>query len=120
MFTLAQMCHLTGVTRRTLQDYNALGLLPCREKTPGGYWLYDEADLQRLQLLQMLLGAGYTRKELQTIIPAPDMPMDALLAQVQASLEQKQHRLAEVAAHIARLRQQEEGEAAPTENLPGD
>ena len=136
MLTIAQMRQLTGVSRRTLQDYDSLGLLRHRDKTPGGYWLYAEEDVERLTIIQMLHCAGYTRRELQEIVPTPDIAMAELLDRAQASLERKLSQIGALLQHISFLRLQglcmdvseqadacagASGIAKPqTKSLPGD
>ena len=106
MLTTTQLCDLTGVSRRTLQDYNELGLLKPRNMTPGGYWLYAAEDAERLYIIQLLRRFGYTRKELRDVIDNPDAPFEALLDSVQASLAQRREQLDGLMDHIARLRRQ--------------
>lgn len=106
MLTTTQLCDLTGVSRRTLQDYNELGLLKPRNMTPGGYWLYAAEDAERLYIIQLLRRFGYTRKELRDVINDPDAPFEALLDSVQASLAQRREQLDGLMDHIARLRHQ--------------
>ena len=48
MKRLSEVCKLVGVTRRTLQEYDKVELLKPTSKTEAGYWLYDEAAIQRL------------------------------------------------------------------------
>ena len=49
MRTISQVVKLTGVSIRTLQYYNEIGLLKPSELTPAGYRLYNETALQDLQ-----------------------------------------------------------------------
>ena len=53
MKTVNEVSKLTGVSRRTLQYYDKIGLLRPTEYTESGYRLYDDAALERLQ--QILL-----------------------------------------------------------------
>ena len=52
MMTVKEASRLTGISIRTLQYYDKLGLLPAM-RTESGYRLYDDAALERLQ--QILL-----------------------------------------------------------------
>ena len=49
MKTISQVAKLTGVSIRTLQYYDEIGLLKPSELSPAGYRLYDEDALQNLQ-----------------------------------------------------------------------
>ncbi len=53
MMTVHEVSKLTGVSVRTLQYYDKIGLLPPAKYTDAGYRLYDKAALSRLQ--QILL-----------------------------------------------------------------
>ena len=53
MMTVKKVSNLTGVSIRTLQYYDKIGLLHPTHRTQAGYRLYDDAALERLQ--QILL-----------------------------------------------------------------
>lgn len=53
MMTVHEVSRRTGVSVRTLQYYDKMGLLPPTARTEAGYRLYDDAALERLQ--QILL-----------------------------------------------------------------
>ena len=53
MMTVNEVSNLTGVSIRTLQYYDTIGLLKPIEYTESGYRLYDDTSLERLQ--QILL-----------------------------------------------------------------
>lgn len=50
-YTVGQVAKLAGVTIRTLHHYDEIGLLSPSGRTSAGYRRYDDADLQRLQLV---------------------------------------------------------------------
>ena len=51
--TVSEVSKLTGVSIRTLQYYDSIGLLPPTGYTEAGYRLYDDTAMERLQ--QILL-----------------------------------------------------------------
>ena len=53
MRTVKEVSELTGISVRTLQYYDQIGLLPPAVRTQAGYRLYDDTALERLQ--QILL-----------------------------------------------------------------
>lgn len=65
---LSEVCKIIGVTRRTLQEYNTIGLLHPSDKTEAGYWLYDENAIQKLMLIQIFVQCGYKRKKIKDIL----------------------------------------------------
>lgn len=71
MKSLSEVCDIVGVTRRTLQEYNACGLLQPTTKTEGGYWLYDDNAIQKLTLIHIFREAGYKRNAIKDILSTP-------------------------------------------------
>ncbi len=68
MKKLSEVCKEVGVTRRTLQGYDDIGLLHPTEKTPsGGYWLYDDAAIDKLKSIQVFVMCGFQRREIKEI-----------------------------------------------------
>ena len=53
MMTVKEVSGLTGVSIRTLQYYDKIGLLAPADYTESGYRLYDDTALERMQ--QILL-----------------------------------------------------------------
>lgn len=49
MRTISQVAKLAGISPRTLQYYDEIGLLKPSKLTQSGYRLYDDEALQRLQ-----------------------------------------------------------------------
>ena len=54
MMTVKQMSSLTGVSVRTLQFYDEIGLLNPTQVTEAGYRMYDENTLAVLQQLSLI------------------------------------------------------------------
>ena len=67
MKRLSEVCKIVGVTRRTLQEYDKVGLLKPTSTTEGGYWLYDDAAIQKLILIQIFVEVGYERKTIKAL-----------------------------------------------------
>ena len=49
MMTVNEVSKLAGVSIRTLQYYDKIGLLKPAKYTGSGYRLYDETDIEKLQ-----------------------------------------------------------------------
>lgn len=54
MMTVKEVSGLTGVSIRTLQYYDKIGLLAPADYTESGYRLYDDTALERLQQITLL------------------------------------------------------------------
>ena len=52
MMTVNEVSKLTGISIRTLQYYDRIGLLRPAESTESGYRLYDGASLETLQQIE--------------------------------------------------------------------
>lgn len=75
MKRLSEVCKIVGVTRRTLQEYDKVGLLKPTSTTEGGYWLYDDAAIQKLILIQIFVEVGYERKTIKALLESPILDM---------------------------------------------
>ena len=79
MMTVKEVSNLTGVSIRTLQYYDKIGLLHPAHRTQAGYRLYDDAALERLQQILLVWqmhkkaaqpgGAAATRTNFHVILP---------------------------------------------------
>ena len=64
MRTISQVAELTGISTRTLQYYDEIGLLKPSELTESGYRLYDDEALQKLQQILFFKELGFKLKEI--------------------------------------------------------
>lgn len=71
MMTVKQVANLTGVSVRTLQFYDEIGLLKPAGLTEAGYRLYDENTLETLQQILFFKELDFTLKEVKTIMENP-------------------------------------------------
>jgi DNA-binding transcriptional MerR regulator len=70
---IGEVAERMGVTQRTLRYYESIGLLAPAGRLEGGFRLYSEADLRRLEQiveLKRLLGISLT--EIKHIVDAED------------------------------------------------
>lgn len=72
MRTISQAAELTGISIRTLQYYDEIGLLKPSELTQSGYRLYDDEALQKLQQILFFRELGFKLKEIREILEKPD------------------------------------------------
>lgn len=66
MMTVKEASRLTGISIRTLQYYDKLGLLPAM-RTESGYRLYDDAALERLQQILLFRELEFPLRDIRTI-----------------------------------------------------
>lgn len=72
MKTISQVAKLTGISVRTLQYYDEIGLLKPSALTPAGYRLYDDNALQSLQQILFFRELGFSLKDIIKIMQNPD------------------------------------------------
>ena len=72
MMTVKEVSELTGVSIRTLQYYDKIGLLKPAEYTESGYRLYDDIALEKLQQILLFRELEFPLKEIKDIISRPD------------------------------------------------
>ena len=68
MMTVNEVSKLTGVSIRTLQYYDNIGLLKPAEYTESGYRLYDDTALETLQQILLFRELEFPLKEIKTLI----------------------------------------------------
>jgi DNA-binding transcriptional MerR regulator len=92
---IGEVAERTGVTQRTLRFYEEKGLLKPPTRMEGGFRLYSETDIQRVEQikrLQQLL--GFTLAEIKEMVEAEEVKMQ-LRAEYrpEAALSQKKAQL---------------------------
>lgn len=65
MRTISQVAELAGISTRTLQYYDEIGLLKPSKLTESGYRLYDDEALQKLQQILFFKELGFKLKEIK-------------------------------------------------------
>ena len=81
MMTVNEVSKLAGVSIRTLQYYDKIGLLHPTGYTDAGYRLYDDTDLERLQHILLFRELEFSLKDISSIMNSPDFDRDKALAQ---------------------------------------
>ena len=90
MMTVNEVSKLTGVSIRTLQYYDTIGLLKPIEYTESGYRLYDDTSLERLQQILLFKELEFPLKEIKKIIDAPNFDRNKALEQWGQTSEYKE------------------------------
>ncbi len=81
MRTVHEVSKLTGVSIRTLQYYDKIGLLPPADYSASGYRLYDDTALEKLQQILLFRELEFSLKEIKQILDAPDFDRNRALEQ---------------------------------------
>ena len=93
MMTVKQVSVLTGVSVRTLQFYDEIGLLKPTQMTESGYRLYDESALEVLQQILFFKELDFTLKEIKVIMENPQFDKKAAFEKQKELIRLKRDRL---------------------------
>lgn len=120
MKTIKEVCKLTGVTRRTLQEYANpnVDLLHPTAKTEGGYWLYDEEAIVTLMAIQIFVAAGYKRAVIRDIlkeVKAGKTNYYAALEEAKQKLEDERRRIDQLITYLSIIGEIGSGTRKPSE-----
>ena len=90
--TVHEVSKLSGVSIRTLQYYDSIGLLKPSDYTESGYRLYDDAALERLQMILLFRELEFPLKDIGKIIDSPQFDKGkALEQQIELLILKKEH-----------------------------
>jgi len=72
-YQIGEICHVTGLTPRTLHYYDEIRLLVPSERLTGGQRLYTAADLERIEEIKKLKRLlGLSLSEIKRLLDAED------------------------------------------------
>ena len=92
MKTVNEVSKLTGVSIRTLQYYDNIGLLRPADYTESGYRLYDDTALEKLQQILLFRELEFPLKDIKEIINRSDFDKKkALEQQIELLKLKKEH-----------------------------
>ncbi len=90
--TVNEVSRLTGLSVRTLQYYDKIGLLPPSGYTEAGYRLYDDTALKKLQQIMLFRELEFPLKEIKEIVSRPDFDgVKALEQQIELLKLRREH-----------------------------
>lgn len=92
MMTVHEVSRFAGVSIRTLQYYDKIGLLHPAGYTDAGYRLYDDTELERLQHILLFRELEFPLKDIRAILDSPDFDRSkALEQQIELLKLKKEH-----------------------------
>ncbi|WP_052207050.1 MerR family transcriptional regulator [Sinomonas humi] len=104
---IGELAERTGLSLRTIRHYDEVGLLPARMRTQGGFRVYEEDDVERLQLIKRMKPMGYSLEEMAEILglllDASPIPHGADLGEFIAEAERRRDKLARNLAQAEEL-----------------
>lgn len=108
MKSVNQVIKLTGVSARTLQYYDKIGLLKPSELTSAGYRLYNDETLQKLQQILFFKELGFKLQEIHEFISQPDFDKIAAYKKQKELLLLKRNRTDRLIQLLSRLEKGEQ------------
>ena len=102
-YRVGEVATLTRVSVRTLHHYDRIGLLRPATHSSGGYRLYGEADLLRLQQILTLRYLGFPLKRIGDLLDRTDFDLVASLRVQRLALQDRIEELERVSAAIGEL-----------------
>ncbi len=93
MKTVHEVSKLAGVSIRTLQYYDKIGLLHPAKYTESGYRLYDDTALEKLQQILLFRELEFPLKDIKAIMNNPNFDRKKALEQQIALLTLKKEHL---------------------------
>ncbi|MFE0748623.1 MerR family transcriptional regulator [Gordonia sp. NPDC058843] len=71
--TVGVVAGLVGVSIRTLHHYDQVGLVVPSGRTPAGYRVYDDTDIERLHQVLTYRELGFSLEQIATLLDDPDV-----------------------------------------------
>ena len=70
LFQIGKLARATGLSVKTIRFYETRDLLTASSRSEGGYRLYSEADLHRLEFIKQAKALGLTLEEIRELVVA--------------------------------------------------
>src|SRR5919199_6434204 len=100
LLKVSEVGQRTGLTRKALRHYEALGLVEPAVRTPSGYRLYDDEALRRIELVNRAKMLGLSLNEAKEFLHVAEGCCGENHPELAALVERK---LAETEKRIAEL-----------------
>jgi DNA-binding transcriptional MerR regulator len=101
-YSIGELARLAGVSVRTLHHYDRIGLLEPRQRTAGGYRVYGEEDLLRLQQVLFFRELEFPLEDIRDMLDRPGFDPVKALEGHRRLLEEKAARIGRLLATIDR------------------
>lgn len=103
MKSVNEVSKLSGVSRRTLQYYDEIGLLPPSTVKESGYRQYNDESLRRLWSILFYKELGMSLDDIRLLLENPKEMEKELLRQHKQALIEKQSQLQKVVLSVDRV-----------------
>lgn len=101
LLTLKGVCESVGVSRRSIQCYEKVGLMMPTDRNKYGHLLYDINAMHRAETIRFMQELGFKLKEIKEIIDASNDVMKEALERRVKELEEESARLDQIIKEAA-------------------
>lgn len=115
MLQIGEVAERVGLSLRTVRYYEEMELLTPARRTEGGFRLYTEEEVERLDLIKQMKPLGFSVQEMRDLLAARDTLRDDEVDD--AAAEQARERLKEFAAAAAESCEQLRGQLDRAEDF---
>jgi MerR family transcriptional regulator, copper efflux regulator len=112
---IGQLARQAGVPIDTVRYYERQHLLPAAARSAGGYRVFRDSDLTRLQFIRRAKALGFTLDEIGELLALSDQGQQDM-APIR---ETAQHRLDDIAQRIAELQRMQSALRQLVDACPG-
>jgi MerR family transcriptional regulator, repressor of the yfmOP operon len=110
-----------GVSPRTVKYYEEIGLVEPEERSRGGFRLYGEREVERLERILKMKSIGYSLAAIRELLAVRDTAQEAdKVTVLRTATEHLRERGREVSARILKIREDLERAVALREELGRD
>lgn len=108
LLKIGEFAEKGGVSRRSLRHYEELGLLTPKKRSSGGFRLYGENDLFKLEIIKIFKELGFTLEEIKEILQPREETAKPKQEQIDYSQDVLKKQLSEVGKQIRELKERRE------------
>lgn len=109
------------VSPRTIKYYEEIGLVEPESRSPGGFRLYGEREVERLERIIRMKGIGYSLAAIREILAIRDAAREAdKVTVLKTATEHLEEREREAEKHIRQMREDLEHALTLREELQRD
>ncbi|HZC19985.1 MAG TPA: MerR family transcriptional regulator [Rubrobacteraceae bacterium] len=118
---VGEVAERLGVSPRTIKYYEELGLVRPETRSQGGFRLYGEEDIRRLERVLRMKGIGYSLAAIRELLAVRDAAQEAdKVTVLRTAVERLKDREREVATRIRQTREDLKRAEALREELQHD
>jgi DNA-binding transcriptional MerR regulator len=70
---IGEVAELTGLSLRTIRYYEEVGLISPSTRSPGGFRLYSDSDVARLEVIKRMKPLDFSLEEMRALLTALDL-----------------------------------------------